>query len=60
MHVEHWICSECGAQHERDANAAINLRRLGLAEAEPTCGDMVPLPAFLEVRQAPWLNRELN
>jgi hypothetical protein len=28
MHVEHWICSECGAEHERDANAAINLRWL--------------------------------
>jgi transposase len=24
--VEQWICSECGAEHERDANAAINLR----------------------------------
>jgi DNA-binding transcriptional MerR regulator len=48
MHVEHWICSECGADHERDANAAINLRRLGLAEAELTCRDMVPLPAFFK------------
>jgi hypothetical protein len=45
MDVEHWICSECGAEHKRDANAAISLRRLGLAEAEVKCGDMVPLPA---------------
>jgi hypothetical protein len=29
------------------------LPRLGLAEAEVTCGGTVPLPAFLEVRQAP-------
>jgi putative transposase len=58
MHIERWICSECGAQHERDANAAINLRKLGLAEAEVTCGDMVPLPASLQARQAPWMNRE--
>jgi putative transposase len=21
MHVEHWICSECGAEHERDAGS---------------------------------------
>jgi transposase len=30
--VERWVCSECGAEHERDANAAINLRKLGLAK----------------------------
>ena len=45
MHVERWICSECGAEHQRDGNAAINLRRLGTAGAEITRGDMVPLPA---------------
>jgi hypothetical protein len=42
MHVEHWICSECGAEHERDANAAISLRRLGLAEAEVSAGTWCP------------------
>jgi transposase len=31
MHVEEWICSECGAEHTRDGNAAINLRKLGTA-----------------------------
>jgi transposase len=31
MHVEEWICSECGAAHTRDGNAAINLRKLGTA-----------------------------
>jgi putative transposase len=32
LDVERWICSQCGAQHKRDANAASNLRRVGLAE----------------------------
>jgi transposase len=32
LSVERWVCSECGAKHERDANAAINLRKLGLAK----------------------------
>jgi hypothetical protein len=32
LSVEQWVCSECGAEHERDANAAINLRKLGLAK----------------------------
>jgi transposase len=58
MPIERWI-SGGGAEHERDANAAINLRRLGLADAE-RAGDMVVPPAFLEARQAPRLNRELN
>jgi hypothetical protein len=30
LHVERWICRECGPEHERDANAAINLRRVWL------------------------------
>ena len=33
LHVERWVCSECGAEHDRDGNAAINLRTLGVAEA---------------------------
>jgi putative transposase len=32
LYVERWVCSECGAEHERDANAAIDLRKLGLAK----------------------------
>jgi hypothetical protein len=31
LSVERWVCSQCGAEHERDANAAINLRKPGLA-----------------------------
>jgi putative transposase len=60
LDVERWICSQCGAQHKRDANAAINLRRVGLAEAELTCGDTAPLPVSAEARQASRLNRKLN
>ena len=47
--VERWVCIECGARHERDANAAVNLRKLGTASAEVTRGDMAPLPACASV-----------
>jgi putative transposase len=43
LNVEQWICSECGAEHDRDINAAINLEKLGRATAETTRGDMTPL-----------------
>jgi putative transposase len=43
LNVEQWICSDCGAEHDRDINAAINLEKLGRATAESTRGDMKPL-----------------
>ena len=32
--VRQWTCSECGAQHERDTNAAMNIRARGLKKFE--------------------------
>ena len=49
MHVEERICSECGAEHTRGGNAAINLRKRATAGAESTRGDMTPLPVFLRM-----------
>ena len=43
LHVEQWVCRECSAEHRRDSNAAISLRKLGTAGAEVTRGDMKPL-----------------
>jgi len=28
--IRRWICSDCGAKHDRDTNAAINIARVGL------------------------------
>ena len=49
LHLECWICGECGVEHPRHANAAINLRTLGTAGAKVTRGDMVPLPACASI-----------
>jgi hypothetical protein len=44
LHVEKWVCSECDVEHARDGNAAVVVRKLGMAGAEVTRGDMMPLP----------------
>ena len=36
--VRSWTCPECGAVHDRDYNAAINILAAGRAERENACG----------------------
>ena len=36
----HWVCVECGAQHDRNENAALNLRGLALRAVSP---EVMPL-----------------
>ncbi|MBO0759267.1 MAG: transposase [Bradyrhizobiaceae bacterium] len=33
--MRHWTCSDCGASHARDVNAARNLLRVGLERQPP-------------------------
>src|SRR3990167_6935453 len=40
LSVREWTCSECGATHDRDTNAAINIRQAGLAEIAGIPQDM--------------------
>lgn len=35
--IRHWECSDCGASHDRDVNAARNILRVGL-ECQPPAG----------------------
>ena len=40
--VRHWTCDKCGAEHDRDVNAAINIEAEGLRILGiefPHCGD---------------------
>ena len=37
--VRRWICSECGAEHDRDQNAARNILNAGLRTPASICGN---------------------
>ena len=39
LSVRQWKCSCCGAEHDRDVNAAINLRNLAVSSTVTACGE---------------------
>jgi putative transposase len=44
LNVRQWTCTACGAVHDRDRNAAINILALGRRERLNACGDSVRPP----------------
>jgi putative transposase len=54
LSVRHWECSVCGAEHDRDQNAAGNIRYVGLRTRASVSGnelwhDMIPVEPDLPV-----------
>ncbi|MDY0397965.1 MAG: RNA-guided endonuclease TnpB family protein [Desulfuromonas thiophila] len=37
--VRQWTCPACNAQHDRDVNAAINLKNYAVSSTVPACGE---------------------
>lgn len=38
LDVRHWTCPGCGAKHDRDVNAAINLKDMAVSSTASACG----------------------
>ena len=39
LSVRQWICPACNMQHDRDVNAAINLKNLAVSSTVTVCGE---------------------
>jgi putative transposase len=52
LDVRGWNCPDCGEHHDRDVNAALNIRRLGIAALRAS-GLHVPAPGGLRKTTRP-------
>jgi putative transposase len=54
LDVRHWTCPDCGASHDRDVNAATNLRNVAVSSTVSACGGEGAGPARTrEAKPAP-------
>lgn len=60
LSVREWVCPGCGVVHDRDTNAATNLKKLGQALPEVTPADKKALTSSSKLVKPSWAKQELT
>jgi putative transposase len=60
LSVREWTCPRCGTKHDRDVNAAQNLKQLGVANPEVTPVEMEALVSRSVLTKLPSWKQELS
>lgn len=48
LHIREWTCGECSTRHDRDLNAAINLKNLAVSSTVSACGEFLSAGDYRE------------
>ena len=55
-----WRCDDCGAEHDRDVNAAINLKNMAVSSTVSACGEEGSGPARKRQAKPASLKQEVS